>query len=63
MKNKEEIVDILMGYFDSVYCDSCEHDDTSRCDECHRKAMNWGISEDFAKKVAEEIVKGDPTHE
>jgi hypothetical protein len=55
MKNKDEIVEILMGYFDSVYCDSCEHDDSSRCDECHRKAMNWGISEDYAKKIAEEI--------
>lgn len=57
MKNKEEIVEILMDYFESVYCDSCEHDDSGRCDECHRKAMNWGISEDYAKKITEEILK------
>jgi hypothetical protein len=57
VKNKEEIVEILMDYFESVYCDSCEHDDSGRCDECHRKAMNWGISEDYAKKIAEEILK------
>jgi hypothetical protein len=58
MKTKEEIVEIIMGYFGSVYCDSCESNKTSnKCDECHRKAMNWGISEDYAGKIADEILK------
>jgi len=37
MKIKEEIVEILMRNFDSVYCDTCEHEDSGRCDECHRR--------------------------
>jgi len=57
MKLKEEIVEILMGYFDSVYCDTCKYNDSSRCDECHRKAMNWGISASFAETVASEILE------
>ena len=57
MKSKEQIIGLLKDTFESVYCDTCEHEDSGRCDECHRKAMNWGISENFAKKVAEEILK------
>ena len=60
MKSKEEIIEILMNNFGSVYCDTCEHDDSSRCDECHRKAMNWGISEVCAEQIANEILGKPP---
>jgi len=53
MKTKEQIKEILMSNFDSVYCNTCGNED---CDECHRKAMNWGISEKFAEKVANSIL-------
>lgn len=57
MKTKGEIVETLMGYLDSVYCDSCDAKDNGhKCDECHRKAMNWGISEDYAKIIADDIL-------
>ena len=57
MKSKEEIIEILMGQFDSVYCETCEHKNSNRCDECHRKAMNWGISEKCAEQIADKILK------
>lgn len=53
----DEIKEILMGSFNSVYCDTCEHDNSGRCDECHRKAMNWGISGKYAEVIADEILK------
>lgn len=52
MKTEEEIIGILMSNFDSVYCDTCN---AEYCDECNRKAMNWSISEKFAKIIASEI--------
>ena len=57
MEMKEEIIKILMENFDSVYCDTCEYEDSSRCDECHRKSMNWGISENCAEQIADKILR------
>ena len=57
MKTKEEIVNILLGDLCYVYCDNCAHKMTSsRCDECHRKYMNWELSESAAEEIADKIM-------
>ena len=63
---KEKIVEILKENFQSVYCGTCEsegdkldEDGISRCDDCHRKAMNWGISDDACSNLADKIIKAD----
>lgn len=56
MKSKEQIIKLLKDVFESVYCNTCEYEDSSRCDECHRKAMNWGISDKCAEQIADIIL-------
>lgn len=54
----EKVTEILTSYFNSVYCDTCAYDSPygqPECDECHRKAMNWALSEASAAQVAEMI--------
>jgi predicted Fe-S protein YdhL (DUF1289 family) len=52
MKNK--IIEVLKKNLSSVYCDSCEGE---YCEGCNRKSMNWGISDDYVEKLANEILK------
>lgn len=54
MKTKEEIINILISEFSSIYCDTCNG---KNCDDCHRKYINWSISNNFAEALAEEILK------
>jgi hypothetical protein len=55
MTNKE-ISDYLIIFFNRVYCDSCKNKNNENvCDECHRKNMNWGLSEQVAIDIAEVI--------
>ncbi len=54
MKNREEIVEILMSSLDSAYCDSCGTED---CDDCHRKYTNWELSEQYAQMLADKILE------
>jgi hypothetical protein len=57
MKSKEEIAMILYDNLDSVYCNTCDSQENDEyCDECHRKAMNWAISKEFAERLAEKIL-------
>ena len=54
----EKATEILTSYFNCVYCGTCAYDSPygqPECDECHRKAMNWALSEASAAKVAEMI--------
>ena len=53
---KEIITKILLKQFSSVYCGTCEAQE-DWCDECHRKMMNWGLSEKAAGEIADEIIK------
>lgn len=56
MDRKEKIQaikGILLKEFSSVYCDNCNG---SCCDECNRKQMNWGLSEESAEDIAERIL-------
>ena len=46
----------LMSFFDSVYCDTCRNvDNESACDYCHRKSMNWAISESAVDKILSDL--------
>ena len=59
--NREEIVQVLKNKFSNVYCDSCAGNadfSGDYCDFCHRKYMNWGISDEYAELVADEIMIG-----
>jgi len=53
----QKVMDVLLKNFDYVYCDNCKYYDTNSCDECHRKYMNWALSDDAARKLAEEIIE------
>lgn len=60
MRTKEEIKELLLNEFDSVYCYGCKgENDDSHCDDCHRKYMNWSMSEEYAEKLANKIVSHD----
>lgn len=57
-KSVEDITNILATRLQGVYCDTCSKDgQDSPCDECHRKSMYWGLSEGFARQIAEDINK------
>ena len=56
MMKEREIVDYLLEYFNSVYCYNCAGQDRDElCEECHRKYMNWELSEEAAVKIAARI--------
>lgn len=58
--SKDKIVEILKKRFGSVYCNTCKCEmDDDACDFCHRKYMNWGINDEYAEMVAEEIIRAD----
>lgn len=41
-----------------VYCTNCKYDmDDDRCENCHRKYMNWELSEEEAIRIADKIIK------
>lgn len=55
---KERISELLYGQLGGIYCDSCEYQDNEkRCNGCHRKYMNWAISEEAANGLAEAIME------
>lgn len=58
MKTKEEIANILLSRINYIYCHNCAfgNSDSSMCEECHRKYMNWELSKEYAEKIAEEIL-------
>ena len=56
---KSEIKDMLLSELAGVYCWNCEHEskDEVECEYCHRKYMNWKISQTTATEIADRIVK------
>ena len=56
MNIKFKIIDILLDNFRYIYCDSCKHQNTDDCDDCHRKYINWSLSSESANQIAEEII-------
>ena len=63
MTPKEELVQFVCDRLSSVYCHNCrsqglgEDEEDYRCDECHRKAMNWAISNHDATAIVEHIAE------
>lgn len=61
MNKIETISDVLYSYFSSVYCDDCRYNTDSpeeyRCDDCHRKYMNWALSKGGSEWLAEKIIE------
>lgn len=58
MDNSEKIQKLLKYVFSHVYCDTCSSNETSEdCEYCHRKYMNWSISDNTATAVSEEILE------
>lgn len=57
MKTIEEITEILLNEFSSVYCHNCAADGERCCDECHRKYMYWKLSEYSAIQIAKKILE------
>ena len=53
----QKVMDILLKEFDYVYCDTCKYYDTDSCDDCHRKYINWALSVNTARRLAEEIIE------
>lgn len=56
--SKEKIKQVLCDRLSSIYCYNCAYDgeDGTRCEECHRKYMNWELSTEAAEKIANEIL-------
>lgn len=60
-ENKDEFMKQFTDYIEnelsSVYCYNCKGNDNDVeqdfCDDCHRKYMNWEISDYTANKIAE----------
>lgn len=55
-KTTDEIVEILVERLNSVYCDNCNNQDRSCCEECNRKQMYWSLSRTEARNIAREIL-------
>ena len=59
--NKENInivKEIIYNNLNYIYCNNCRYLHTDYCFEvgCDRKNMGWKISDEFAKKIAIEIL-------
>lgn len=58
-KTKEAISDLIYKTFDDIYCDNCRYagdEYTYCCEDCHRKAMNWGVARSVCDDLAEKIL-------
>lgn len=56
MTIKEQIQNILLENFRTIYCDTCRFQNTNMCDDCHRRYMNWSLSPKIADQLAEKIL-------
>lgn len=57
MKAKEEIINIIKESLSYIYCHNCNGNIEDKCEECHRKYMNWGISDECAEEIAKQITE------
>lgn len=64
-ENKDEFMKQFTDYIEnelsSVYCYNCKGNDNDVeqdfCDDCHRKYMNWSISENAKNGIAEKAIE------
>lgn len=55
---KEKITKLLMDELSSIYCYNCKNDlDEDLCGDCHRKYMNWLLSESAAEEITDKILE------
>ena len=61
MDRQKNISDLIYDMLDYMYCDNCrfnsEKQDTSACDDCHRKYNGWGISRSTSDYLASKIAE------
>lgn len=66
-EREKQIKKYLMDYFDRVYCNTCEFSNLSEeesiekygcygCEWCHRKSMNYKLSENCAENLVFNIM-------
>lgn len=55
---KDKIAQFIYDYLDWAYCDNCRYnfEDSDKCDCCHRKSINWELSEETAEVLADKIM-------
>lgn len=59
----DNIVKILEEELSYIYCYNCKHndmtieDENDPCEDCHRKYMEWQLSNESAVNIAEKILK------
>ena len=55
---KKKITKLLMDELSSIYCYNCKNDlNEDLCGDCHRKYMNWLLSEPAAEEIADKILE------
>lgn len=54
---QKKIDEILTKHFEYIYCHNCANYCTDECDYCHRKNMQWSISQECKDKVIQEIME------
>ncbi len=55
---KSKIVSFLVKELNYVYCDSCANSSNEEyCEDCHRKSMQWSLSESTAHRITNQIDK------
>ena len=54
---KKDISKILVDNLNYIYCHNCANKGNELiCDNCHRKAMEWELSEKAADELADKII-------
>ena len=55
---KKKIAKLLMDELSSICCYNCKNNPNwDLCEDCHRKYMNWRLSEYTAEKIADKILE------
>lgn len=55
---KKKITKLLIDELSSIYCYNCKNDlNEDLCGDCHRKYMNWLLSESAAEEIADKILE------
>ncbi|WP_206459325.1 hypothetical protein [Anaerovorax sp. IOR16] len=56
MMAKSEAIHYLANKLSSIYCNTCVHQISARkCETCHRKNMNYGLSHTEAATIINKI--------
>lgn len=54
MSKRDELADYLRNELYSIYCNNCRHEGKDEpCDWCHRKYMQWQVSDEVIEKACD----------